>query len=66
MILQNYTKLWAGHNDIARGNVDCNSKWLDLLASLLLPVLGLGREELGGDVGNDTTLRDDNVSYHEQ
>lgn len=56
MILRNYTKLWAGHNDITRGNVDCNGRCLDLLTSLLLPVLGLGREELGGDVRNDTTL----------
>lgn len=61
MILQKYTKLWAEHNDIAR-DVDCNTRYLNLLAGLLLPVLGLCREELRGDVRNDTTLGDDNVS----
>lgn len=63
MILQKYTKLWTGHNDIARGNVDCKSRWLNLLTGLLLPILGLGREELGSDVRDDTTLGDDNISY---
>jgi hypothetical protein len=64
MVLQEYSKLWTGHNDIARGNIECDSGCLDLLASLLLPALGLGREEFRGDMRNDTTLGDDNVSYH--
>ena len=63
MVLQKYTRLWAGHSDITRGDVDCNSRCLDLLAGFLLPALGLGREELGSDVRNDTTLGDDNISY---
>lgn len=58
-----YTKLWTRHNDIARRNVECDSGCLDLLAGLLLPAFGLGREEFGGNVRNDTTLGDDNVSY---
>ena len=64
MGLQKYTKLWTGHNDIARRNVGCDNRCLDLLASLLLPILGFGREELGGDMRNDTTLGDDDVSCH--
>jgi len=61
MISQKYTKLWTRHNDIARGNVGCDDGCLDLLAGFLLPVLGLCREKLGGDVRDDTTLGDNNV-----
>ena len=37
---------------------------LDLLTSFLLPVLGLGGEEFGSDMRNDTTLGNYNISYH--
>ena len=53
------------HDDIARRNVECNEERLDLLACFLLPVLGLGREELRGNMWNYTTLGDDDVSYND-
>ena len=56
MVLRKYTKLWTERDNIARRNVECDSRCSDLLTGLFLPVLSLSREELGGDMGNDTTL----------